>query len=281
MARPLRLDTAGATYHLTSGSDGQEDIFLSKQDRLVWLETLAQVCARFNWTCHAYCQLTNHYHLVIETREANLSKGMRQLNGVYTQRFNRRHQHAGPIFQGRFKAILVEKAGYLLELSRHVVLNPLRLKLVRRLEQWPWSSYLATAGLAPPPAWLDTQFTLAQFGKQRSRAQLKYGAFVQAGRGRPSVWEQLKARSYLGSDEFVKKLQVQAAKKPTRTEVSRSQQRALARALGDYAKAHPRDTAVALAYLSGHYTMATLADYFGVHHTTISRLIKVYEGAAN
>ena len=109
MARPVRLELAGALYHVTSRGDGREDIFLSNEDRVAWLETLAEVCKRFNWVCHAYCQMTNHYHVVIETPDANLAKGMRQLNGVYTQRFNRRHQRVGHVFQGRYKAILIEK----------------------------------------------------------------------------------------------------------------------------------------------------------------------------
>jgi REP element-mobilizing transposase RayT len=106
------------------------------QDSPPDLETLAQVCERFNWVCHAYCQMSNQYHLVVETAEANLSKGMRQLNGVYTQRFNRSHQRVGHVFQGRFKAIPVDKDSYLLELARYVILNPLRAKIVRRIEQW-------------------------------------------------------------------------------------------------------------------------------------------------
>lgn len=118
MARPLRLELAGALYHVTSRGDGREDIYLSDEVRLAWLETLAQVCERFNWVCHAYCQMSNHYHLVIETPDANLSNGMRQLNGVYAQRFNRRHQRVGHVFHGRFKAILVEKDRYLLALAR-------------------------------------------------------------------------------------------------------------------------------------------------------------------
>ena len=169
MARPLRLELAGALYHVTSRGDGREDIYLSDDDRQAWLETLAQVCGRFNWVCHAYCQMSNHYHLVIETPDANLSKGMRQLNGVYTQRFNRSHQRVGHVFQGRFKAILVEKDSYLLELARYVVLNPLRARMIRQLDQWPWSSYPATCGRVAKPDWLQTDFILSQFSAQRAR----------------------------------------------------------------------------------------------------------------
>ena len=130
MARPLRLELAGGLYHVTSRGDGREDIYLSDADRETWLSVLGHVCARFNWRCHAWCQMSNHYHLVIETPEANLAKGMRQLNGVYTQRFNRTHGRVGHVFQGRYKAILVERDSYLLELVRYVVLSPLRAGMI-------------------------------------------------------------------------------------------------------------------------------------------------------
>ena len=155
---PPGLEFTGALYYVTSRGDGREDIFLSDDDRFAWLDTLAQVCKRFNWVCHAYCQMTHHYHLLIETPDANLTKGMRQLNGVYTQRFNRTHARVGHVFQGRFKAILVHNDSYLLELARYVVLNPLRAKRVRRLARWRWSSYPATCGQAAKPDWLQVDF---------------------------------------------------------------------------------------------------------------------------
>lgn len=116
MTRPLRLEFSGALYHVTSRGDRREDIFLSDDDRNDWLEVLGTVCARFNWVVHAFCQMTNHYHLLVETVDGNLSGGMRQLNGLYTQRFNRRHDLVGHLLQGRYKAILVQKEAYLLEL---------------------------------------------------------------------------------------------------------------------------------------------------------------------
>lgn len=156
MSRPLRLELAGGLYHVTSRGDGREDIFLSDSDRLAWLVVFGQVCKRFNWVCHAWCQMTNHYHVLVETPEANLAQGMRQLNGVYTQRFNRAHARVGHVFQGRYKAILVERDSYLLELSRYVVLNPLRAGMVKRLEDWSWSSYGASCGQTAAPEWLQT-----------------------------------------------------------------------------------------------------------------------------
>lgn len=117
------------------------DIFLSEDDRLAWLEVLGTVCDRFTWVVHAWCQMTNPYHLLVETVAGNLSRGRRQLNGLYTQRFNRRHGLVGHLFQGRYKAILVQKETYLLELTRYVVLNPLRTNLAKSFDDWRWSSY--------------------------------------------------------------------------------------------------------------------------------------------
>ncbi|MBM3341006.1 MAG: transposase [Betaproteobacteria bacterium] len=277
MSRPLRLELPNALYHVTSRGNARADIYLTDDDRAAWLEVLAEVCSRFNWVCHAYCQMGNHYHLLLETPEANLSKGMRQLNGVYTQRFNRTHERVGHVFQGRFKAILVDKENYLLELARYVVLNPLRAKLVRRLENWPWSSYLATCGQAPKPAWLQVDYLLSRFGSRRADAIAKYVTFVHEGARLPSVWSALQGQIYLGSDKFVKKMQALVDKKPTVAEIPLKQRRALKRALADFERAHERDEAIALAYLSGHHTMAAVADHFGVHYTTVSRLVRAHE----
>ena len=114
MARPLRLEFAGALYHVTARGDGREDIYLSDGDRQLFLAILGAVWERSNWQVHAYCLMTNHYHLLIETPDPNLAKGMRQLNGVYTQRFHHMHGRVGHVFQGRYKAILVQKESYLL-----------------------------------------------------------------------------------------------------------------------------------------------------------------------
>ncbi|MBU0593869.1 MAG: transposase [Gammaproteobacteria bacterium] len=156
MARPLHIELSGGLYHVTSRGDRREDICFSETDREAWLALFAQVCARFNWICHAYCLMTNHYHLVLETPEGNLAKGMRQLNGVYTQFVNRVHGRVGHVFQGRHKAILVEKDSYLLDLSRYVVLNPVRAGMVNDVGDWQWSSFPAMIGVVPNPDWLQT-----------------------------------------------------------------------------------------------------------------------------
>ena len=118
MSRPLRIEFSGGLYHVTARGDGREPIYLKAGDREAWLAVFAEVCDRFNWACFAYCLMSNHYHLLIETPDGNLSKGMRQLNGVYTQRFNRAHHRVGHVFQGRYQGILVQKETHLLELAR-------------------------------------------------------------------------------------------------------------------------------------------------------------------
>ncbi len=130
MARQVRLEYPGAVYHVTSRGNDRQDVYKSKADRYKFLEILEQACKRHQWAVYAYCLMDNHYHLLIETREATLSKGMRHVNGVYTQWDNnsRKEKRFGHLFQGRFKAIVVDRDTYLKELSRHIVLNPVRTK---------------------------------------------------------------------------------------------------------------------------------------------------------
>ena len=277
MARPLRLELSGGVYHVTSRGDGREDLYLSDADRQAWLDVFATVCKRFNWVCHAWCQMTNHYHILVETPEANLAQGMRQLNGVYTQRFNRAHARVGHVFQGRYKAILVERDSYLLELARYVVLNPLRAKMVRRLESWPWSSYLATCGQAASPPWLQTDWILGQLGRRRSSAMAKYVTFVHEGARLPSVWTQLQGQIYLGSDAFVKKMQSLIESRAPLDEIPRAQRRTLTQPLSHFKERYPRDEAMARAYLSGQHSMASIAQHFGVHYSTVSRAVSNHE----
>jgi len=164
MARPLRIEFPGALYHVTSRGNERAPIYFADLDRRSFLGILGDVVEQHRWMCHAYCLMPNHYHLVIQTLEPNLSRGMRQLNGVYTQRFNRRHDRVGHLFQGRFKGILVEREGHLLELVRYVVLNPVRAGMERDPEEYRWSSLRATLGLVRAPRWLTVDPLLRHFG---------------------------------------------------------------------------------------------------------------------
>jgi REP element-mobilizing transposase RayT len=281
MSRPLRIEYAGAIYHVTSRGDRREDIYLDDGDRQMWLDVLSQVCARFHWRCHAWCMMDNHYHLIVETIEGNLSRGMRQLNGVYTQKVNRKHKRSGHVFQGRYKAILVEKNSYLMELSRYVVLNPVRAHRVNDVSDWPWSSYLAMIGVQPPPAWLEADGLLGQFGKSRPLAINAYKDFVRAGIGLPAIWGNLTQQMYLGSDEFVEAMQEKlnaAFNGGDIQEVPRVQRRPPAKSLEWYeAQYEQRDSSMIAAYRSGDYTMKAIADWFGVHYATVSRVLKKAE----
>jgi REP element-mobilizing transposase RayT len=275
MARPLRLEFAGAIYHLTSRGDGREAIFLDDQDREGFLSVLAAVVGRYHWRLHAYCLMGNHYHLLVETPEPNLSRGMRHLNGVYTQRFNRRHHRVGHVFQGRFKAIVVERDAYLLELVRYIVLNPVRARMHRKVHVYPWSSYRATAGLAPAPEWLTVGWLLGQFGASRARARRRYTSFVEAGIGTSAVWGELRQQIYLGSEEFVERQQKRLPAGQDLSEIPRAQHRSPAKPLAAYAAAYnDPHAAMAAAYRSGDYSLATVGRYFGVHYSTVSRAVK-------
>jgi putative transposase len=276
MTRPLRLQLAGGLYHVTSRGDRREDIYADDADREAWLEILAGCCERYNWAIHAWCQMTNHYHLVVETAEGNLSAGMRQLNGVYTQTVNRRHDRVGHVFQGRFKGILVERDGYLLELARYVVLNPVRAGLVREAGQWKWSSYAAMVGSTPRPDWLHIDWLLSQFGSRRSSQIKRYIDFVQSGACGPRIWERLKGQVFLGSEAFVETMQreIEAAGKGTQREIPRLQRRALAKPLAFYRDHFANEKmGMAAAYASGDYTLQAIADAFGVHSSTVSRAV--------
>ena len=251
MARPLRIEFAGALYHVTARGDRQEDIFLDDTDRHDFLSLLEQVCIRFNWLVHAYCLMDNHYHLLIETPDSNLGKGMRQLNGVYTQTTNRTHGKAGHVFQGRYKAILVQKESYLLELARYIVLNPVRARMVRMARDWPWSSYRDTAGYRESAEWLTTEWILAAFGKRRSTALEKYRTFVSEGKNQPSPWEQLRNQVFLGSEQYVEDIKNKIDKGMDLSEIPKSQQRSIPKSLSYYEKhGSTRNDAIIKSY--GH-----------------------------
>ncbi|MCM8594778.1 REP-associated tyrosine transposase [Accumulibacter sp.] len=281
MVRPLRLEYTGALYHLTARGDGREDVFLNDADRQHFLVLLGKVRARFNWAIHAYCLMNNHYHLLVETPDANLARGMRQLNGVYTQDFNRTHDRVGHVFQGRYKAIVVEKESYLVELARYVVLNPVRAGLVGDPGEWPWSSYRATVG-APEqaPDWLERQWILSAFGETEGEAIAAYVGFVADGIGRSAPWKQLRHQLLLGSDGFVDALRSKVPAGVDLSEVPQARQRPTPRPLAEIASRFAdRDRAIAAAYASGGYTMKEIGEHFGLHYSRVSRIVRLADQA--
>jgi putative transposase len=224
MSRPLRIEFEGALYHVSSRGNARQNIYEDDIDRHRFLELLAREINQQRWFCYAYCLMGNHYHLLIETPEANLRRGMARLNGTYSQWFNRRHLRVGHLFQGRYKAILVEKESHLLQLCRYVVLNPVRAGLVARVDQWQWSSYRATAYGGDRASWLSAEWILTQFGAESAGAQRSYRKFVEEGIAQPSPWEKLRGQIYLGSEGFLKQMS-QRIKDIPREQVSREQMR--------------------------------------------------------
>lgn len=280
MARPLRIEIAGALYHITSRGNARENIYVDDEDRETFLILLAKACNRYDWYCHAFCLMGNHYHFLIETGTPSLSKGMQYINGSYTQTYNRRHKRVGHVFQGRFKAILVEKESYLLELARYIVLNPLRARMVRSAQDWKWSSYRSTAGFDHNSDCLTTDWLLARFSDKKKLAQTRYRAFVQAGKNQPSPWESLTNQIYLGSDAFVEDMLCKLDPEQPLKDIPKKQKLAPPRPLSYYAERYNnRREAMARAYLSGHYTLANVGDYFAVSYVTVSRAVKVHEDA--
>ena len=285
MARPLRIEYPGAVYHVTSRGNERSLIFRDEKDRLAFLDTLARTVDRWNWMVHAYCLMGNHYHLLIETPEPNLSRGMRQINGEYTQAFNRRHHRVGHLFQGRFKAILVEKESHLLELCRYVVLNPVRARgmKVSAPEDWRWSSYRATAGKVKRPEWLTVTWVLSQFGKTPAKARQSYRRFVVQGiKDRTNI--EVRGGLWIGSDAFGQRLKGQVGGKEKVREHTRMQRRVLERkSLKAYFPARAlkstaiRDEAIYQAYREGRYTQGEIGEYLGLHYVTISRIVRKVE----
>ena len=280
MARPLRIEYPGAIYHITSRGNARLPVFDDDRDREGFLIILEDVVKRYNWLCHAYCLMGNHYHLVVETVDGNLSLGMRYLNGVYTQRFNRRHDRVGHVFQGRFKSVLVEQESYLLALCRYVVLNPVRAGIVRHPAGYRWSSYKATAGLLKPAPFLAVNWILSQFGKRRREAQKAYRRFVRLGMKEPSPWDELKAQCILGSNEFIGKLRPALKDKSKVMEIPKEQRLASRPSLeelfpsGKEAKKEERNVTIQKAYFNHGYTLSEIGRHLGLHYATIGRIIR-------
>src|SRR5258708_643608 len=224
MARPLRLEFPNALYHVTSRGNEQRAIFRSDRDRKAFLGFLAETVRRFGWSVTAWVLMTNHFHVVIQTPQANLSRGMHWFNSAYVGWFNRVHKRSGHLYQGRFKAFLIEKEAYLAEVLRYVVLNPGRAHMVERPEDYKWSSYRATAGLDAAPDWLDLASVLPFFHPEREDAQRDYREFVCAKiDGEDCLWDKLTNRIFLGTEPWTKEMRKIVETKPRSTDHPRAQ----------------------------------------------------------
>lgn len=275
-------------YHVTSRGDRREAIYLDDTDRRTQLSVIAQAMDRFDAQVLAYCQMGNHFHLVLHTRRANLSRVMRHVNGVYTQAFNRRHGLVGHLLQGRFKAILVDCNEHLLTLCRYVERNPVAAAMADSPRQWPWSSCQAHLGQVPTPEWLDSDglhgFVLGRQvtdTRDRCLAADRYAALV--GQAQPEddvFWrDALRGQVFLGDEDFVQRMQALAEpeRKASRAIPKKQRhppltwQQCLLRCGGD------RNRALATAYRQAGTTMTTLAGHTGLSVSHVSRLIALAE----
>ena len=250
--------------------NARERIFKQDEDYDAFLATLSKVSERFDWKLWAYCLMGNHYHLLFETGRPTLSRGMRELNGVYTQAFNRRHRRVGHLLQGRYKAVLVERDAYLLELGRYIVLNPVRARMCAKAGDWPWSSYPATMGKGAAPAALAVDALLGLFGSDRAPARRAYARFVADGMGAPDPTAEVSAQTFLGDETFIAAAARHAAR--ASREVPR-RQRAW-KTLAQFARELERDDAIRAAYATGAYTLAAIGEHFGMHYASISRIAR-------
>lgn len=203
MARPLRIEYAGALYHVTARGNERQDIYKSRLDREKFLSYLQSATQRYSGVVHVYCLMTNHYHLLIETPKGNLSQIMQHINSSYTTYFNVKRKRSGHLLQGRYRAILVEADSYACELSRYIHLNPVRAGIAATPEQYPWSSYHSYLKPIERPDWLTTSFILGYFPKGDKEAA--YSRFVEEmiGKEYPSPLDDTIASTVLGGDDFV------------------------------------------------------------------------------
>jgi len=209
MGRQLRIEYPGAYYHVTARGNERKEIFKSERDRERFLEYLESSVVRYGGIIHAYCLMNNHYHILLETPSGNLSQIMQHINGAYTNYFNTKRKRSGHLFQGRYKAILIEADEYASELSRYIHLNPVRVGAASTPDKFRWSSYQDYIGLRKSANWLTTQFILGLFDDSAASAQKKYRVFVEEAidEERESPLACVVAATILGSADFVAEIQ--------------------------------------------------------------------------
>jgi REP element-mobilizing transposase RayT len=277
-----------------SRGNARAKIYWDEVDRFKFLDVLSAVVSRFKWLVHAYCLMDNHYHLIVETPLANLSAGMRQLNGVYTQRINRRYKRCGHLLQGRFKAMLIEKDRYLLEAARYIVLNPVRAGICSKPVDWEWSSYRPTAGLGRKPDFLETDWILERFSRRRAQALRLYAAFVAEGIAAENPFTASAGGLMIGSEDFIRKIRAMLNKLELTSEHPLRERRQARPSLEELfagrnmnppdsqakTSAHSkslfsnleRDAVIRSAVNVHGYRLKEVGDFLGLHYSTVSKI---------
>ena len=278
MARPLRIQFPGGVYHVTARGNARQTLFVDDVDCARFLEVLAAVVARYRLLCHAYCLMTNHYHLLLETPEANLSRAMRQLNGVFAQRFNRRHERPGHVLEGRFHAQVIGRDAHLREVCRYIVLNPVRAGLVAQPREWPWSSYRAMAGEAPRPPFLTVDWVLALAGvASRADAERSYRRFVHAGIGQTGRSMEPQHALVLGPAGDIPAVRRSLERAATLAEIRRGDRFPVRPSLEDVflgvTSRADRDARCIHAVRDHGYTQSEVARFVGLHYSRLSHIL--------
>ncbi len=273
MARPVRIEYPGAYYYISSKGIEDKLIFNDVKDRQQFLQILQEVIGRMQWDVFAYNLMPDSFQLFIKTPKPNLSKGMRQLNGIYTQRYNVKYESQGNIFHGRFKAVLVEEQSFS-DVVKHVVHMPILKRKARKLDKWKWSSYQATMGMVEEPQWLNSAAVLSHFAKQKKRAQTAFARALENTDKDFDIAGSVRGQILLGSDVFVSKWKKQLA---TGKVMDKARQRKAKKVkpLSDFGKRFKNiKTAMVKAYETGNYTLDQIGSHFGVHYSTVSRTVK-------
>ena len=287
MSRPQRIEFENAYYHVMNRGAGRCDIFHDVLDREQFLSIVYDAHKQFGIEIHAYCLMDNHYHLLIKTPRANLGRAMRHINGVYTQRYNRKNNTDGPLFRGRYKAIVVDSDAYLLHLSKYIHLNPLSAKLVEVLEEYSWSSYNAYIGKSIPPNWLNQSEIYDQVTSFSNKAE-HYRLFMsdlEVNESLIEFYSKQRLSPVLGDDLFISKLdlhnfseenprQDRLSKSPTimaivtetAIEFGKSIDALLSLQKGRGRKNMPRKVAMYIAQKFGDYRLKEIAVVFGLSH---------------
>ena len=289
MARPLRIEYPGAFYHVTARGNERKDIFRDERDRERFFVYLETAVFRYNAVIHAYCLMNNHYHLLMSTPAGNLSQIMRHINGAYTVYFNKRHHRFGHLFQGRYKAILVDADEYAGELSRYIHLNPVRAGVAHLPEGYPWTSYLNYIGKKKAPGWQTTDWLLRYFGKAPAEAQRKYRTFVEAkiGAAEENPLKEAIASTILGGPDFIEEIKgnylvgrkrnrdVPAVAALTRQAPQKIAERVRLEFQGK--PGHARKVAIYLSHRFSGLSLKEIGKHFGISESAVSQASRRFE----
>jgi putative transposase len=278
MTRPIRIQYPGAFYHIMTRGNERSNIFKATEDYQDFLLVFFNTIKRYNWDCYAYCLMPNHYHLLIKTNEANLSIGMRQLNGIYTQSFNVRNKRVGHLFQGRFKSILVEEELYKYRLIRYIALNPLRANIVQNLEEWRWNSCLEVLDKIEETGCVNKRDILLNFDQDKHKAKETFLDYLAS-----KIEDQDKLNSprggiILGSDGFVEKIKEYFKIQERELEIPVRERLVHRQSLEELfldksVNRERRNDLIYKAHIDYGYSMSEIARAVNLHYTSISVII--------